>query len=127
MLRVLVRPAALRNGDRFPGMLLEGQKTDDLLDRALDEGRSRVERSAPHQRAHRTRIRRFRRGASAASCSAFAICAARFDELLQQQEQHINQMAIDAIRAAAAKHIVQLRLNARFELAKLYDKLAAKE
>jgi hypothetical protein len=44
--------------------------------------------------------------------------------LLSQQEQHINQMAIDAIRQQQ-QHIVQLRLNARFELAKLYDKLAA--
>ena len=44
--------------------------------------------------------------------------------LLQQQEQHINRLAIEAIRAQQ-QHIVQLRLNARFELARIYDKLAA--
>ena len=48
----------------------------------------------------------------------------RTGELLQQQEQHINRLAIDAIREQQ-KHIVQLRLNARFELARIYDKLAA--
>ncbi|MEM7562258.1 MAG: hypothetical protein AAF353_04305, partial [Pseudomonadota bacterium] len=44
--------------------------------------------------------------------------------LLSRQENRINQMAIESIREQQ-KHIVQLRLNARFELAKLYDKLAA--
>ncbi len=45
-------------------------------------------------------------------------------ELLQSQEQHINDLAVAAIRQQQ-QHVVQLRLNARFELAKLYDKLAA--
>ena len=43
--------------------------------------------------------------------------------LLIKQEQLINQLAIDEIRRQQI-HIVQLRLNARFELAKLYDELA---
>ena len=43
--------------------------------------------------------------------------------LLKKQEQLINQLAIDEIRRQQL-HIVQLRLNARFELAKLYDELA---
>jgi hypothetical protein len=47
----------------------------------------------------------------------------RVIELLQQQENLINEMAIDAIREQQ-QHIVQLRLNARFELARIYDKLA---
>ena len=47
----------------------------------------------------------------------------RVSNLLGQQEQLINRMAIDAIRDQQ-RHIVQLRLNARFELAKLYDRLA---
>ena len=44
--------------------------------------------------------------------------------LLQRQEQHINRLAINAIRRQQ-EHVTGLRLNARFELAKLYDKLAA--
>lgn len=48
----------------------------------------------------------------------------RVSRLLKRQEQHINQLAIAAIQGQQ-KHIVQLRLNARFELAKLYDKLSA--
>lgn len=48
----------------------------------------------------------------------------RVGKLLQQQENRINEMAIEAIREQQ-QHIVQLRLNARFELARIYDKLAA--
>ncbi len=50
----------------------------------------------------------------------------RVGELLQAQEQHINNLAIAEIRRQQ-QHIVQLRLNARFELAKLYDKLTAEQ
>ena len=46
--------------------------------------------------------------------------------LLIKQEQLINQLAIDEIRRQQI-HIVQLRLNARFELAKLYDELAEQQ
>ncbi len=45
-------------------------------------------------------------------------------ELLARQEAHINKLAIEEIRWQQ-QHVVKLRLNARFELAKLYDKLAA--
>jgi hypothetical protein len=47
-------------------------------------------------------------------------------ELLEKQERHINGLAIAAIQQQQ-QHIVQLRLNARFELARLYDKLAAEQ
>jgi len=50
----------------------------------------------------------------------------RVSGLLGKQEQHINQLAIDEIRRQQL-HIVQLRLNARFELAKLYDELAEQQ
>ena len=50
----------------------------------------------------------------------------KVSDLLEKQEQHINQLAIDEIRAQQL-HIVQLRLNARFELAKLYDELAEQQ
>ena len=46
--------------------------------------------------------------------------------LLKKQEQTINQLAIDEIRRQQV-HIVQLRLNARFELAKLYDELTQQQ
>jgi tetratricopeptide (TPR) repeat protein len=46
--------------------------------------------------------------------------------LLTAQENLINQMAINEIRRQQ-QHIVQLRLNARFELAKLYDRMAAEQ
>ncbi|MGD8350861.1 MAG: hypothetical protein PVI79_16560, partial [Gammaproteobacteria bacterium] len=46
--------------------------------------------------------------------------------LLKRQEQHINDLAIEEIERQQ-KHIVELRLNARFELARLYDKMAAEQ
>jgi hypothetical protein len=48
------------------------------------------------------------------------------DGLIEKQELHINQLAADEIRQQQL-HIVQLRLNAHYELAKLYDKLAAQQ
>ena len=50
----------------------------------------------------------------------------RVSSLLKKQEQYINKLAIDEIRRQQL-HIVQLRLNARFELAKLYDELAEQQ
>jgi hypothetical protein len=50
----------------------------------------------------------------------------RVSGLLKKQEQYINKLAIDEIRRQQL-HIVQLRLNARFELAKLYDELAEQQ
>ena len=51
---------------------------------------------------------------------------AKASSLLKQQEQLINQMAIDAIREQQL-HIVQLRLNARYQLAKIYDQLTGEK
>jgi len=50
----------------------------------------------------------------------------KVDRLIEKQELHINQLAVDEIRKQQL-HIVQLRLNAHYELAKLYDKLAAQQ
>ncbi len=47
----------------------------------------------------------------------------RVTGLLGDQKKYINQRAIKAIQQQH-KHIVQLRLNAGYELAKLYDKLS---
>jgi hypothetical protein len=50
----------------------------------------------------------------------------KVSNLIKQQEQLINKLAIDEIRQQQL-HIVQLRLNAHYELAKLFDKLAAEQ
>ena len=50
----------------------------------------------------------------------------KVSSLIKQQEQRINQLAIDEIRQQQ-QHVLQLRLNAHFALAKLYDKLAAQQ
>jgi len=50
----------------------------------------------------------------------------KVDRLIKKQGRHINQLAVEEIRQQQL-HIVQLRLNAHYELAKLYDKLAAQQ
>jgi hypothetical protein len=47
----------------------------------------------------------------------------RVADLLNHQEQQINRLAIDAIRVQQ-EHVHKLMLNARFELSRIYDKLA---
>jgi hypothetical protein len=47
----------------------------------------------------------------------------RVADLLNHQEQQINRLAIDAIRVQQ-EHVRKLMLNARFELSRIYDKLA---
>ena len=47
----------------------------------------------------------------------------RVSGLIQRQESRINQMAISAIEVQQ-QHIQQLRLNSRYSVARLYDKLA---
>ena len=48
----------------------------------------------------------------------------RVADLLERQEKHINRIAIAAINAQK-QHIVQLRLNARYSLARLYDSMVS--
>ncbi len=107
----------------FPVRFWRAKKQLIALDRALDESNRRAadlrrvaergeagfvvfERRIAGQQA---RIARLRHNVTA---------------LLERQERQINRLAIDAIRQQQ-RHVAQLRLNARFEVAKLYDRMAA--
>ena len=48
----------------------------------------------------------------------------RVGKLIKRQETRINQLAINAIQEQQ-QHITQLRLNARYSLARLYDSLVS--
>ncbi len=48
----------------------------------------------------------------------------RVDELINRQESCINRLAISAIQQQQ-QHITELRLNARYSLARLYDLLVS--
>jgi hypothetical protein len=125
MLRLFSGLLHYRIETEYPVRFWQAKKQLILLDRAIGEGEQRarslrqiVERSdlefdlfAQRISGQLDRIRRLRSSVS---------------RLLKRQEQHINDLAIEAIRQQQ-KHIVQLRLNARFELAKLYDKMAAEQ
>jgi len=50
----------------------------------------------------------------------------RVADLILRQENRINQMAIQTIEAQQ-QHILQLRLNSRYSLARLYDQMAVSE
>ncbi|MCP4984334.1 MAG: hypothetical protein GY935_28000 [Gammaproteobacteria bacterium] len=106
----------------FPVRLWKARKQLILLDRALEVATERV--SGLNRITERTDIE-FGVFESRISGQSERIgnLRSRVSILLTKQEQHINQLAVDAIRQQQL-HIVQLRLNARFELAKLYDKLA---
>lgn len=107
----------------FPARFWQAKKQLLLLDRALGESEQRasdlrriresteLEFASFDQRisGQEERIRQLRSNVS---------------QLLARQEAHINKLAIEEIRWQQ-RHVVQLRLNARFELAKLYDELAA--
>jgi hypothetical protein len=125
MLRVLSGLLQYELATDYPVRRWKAKKQLILLDRALAESAYRVD--SLRRIAERTelnfsffqqridgqseRIRNLRSGVS---------------ELLTLQERHINQLAIESIQQQQ-QHVVQLRLNARFELAKLYDKLAAEQ
>jgi hypothetical protein len=109
----------------YPRRFWQAKKQLILLDRAIGEGEQRarslrqiVERSQLEfdlfERRIGGQLERIRRLRSSVS------------RLLKRQERHINDLAIEAIRQQQ-QHVVQLRLNARFELAKLYDKMAAEQ
>jgi hypothetical protein len=106
----------------YPARIWKTKKQLIQLDRALGETEYRVEslRQITERTERNFAIFQQRIGGQSQKIVALR---ERVAQLLGQQEKHINQLAIDAIRAQQ-QHIVQLRLNARFEIARIHDKLA---
>jgi len=109
----------------YPVRFWKARKQLILLDRALLESRQRAsdlsriaERSADDFGVFQGRI--------AGRSEQIHDLRSKVDGLIEKQELHINQLAFDEIRQQQL-HIDQLRLNAHYELAKLYDKLAAQQ
>jgi hypothetical protein len=125
MLRLFSGLLHYRMATEFPVRFWRTKKQLILLDRALGEGeqharslRQIVDRSDLEFELFEQRI--------SGQLNRIRGLGTRVDRLLERQEQHINELAIEAIRQQQ-QHIVKLRLNARFELAKLYDKMAAEQ
>jgi hypothetical protein len=107
----------------YPRRIWKSRKQLIQLDRALSEVDERV--LGLRRITDRTQLDLADfRGRISGQTEKISALDTRVTGLLQQQEQRINQLAIEAIRAQQ-QHVVQLRLNARFELARIYDKLAA--
>lgn len=125
MLRVLSGLLQYQLATDYPVRRWKAKKQLIHLDRALAESRYRVE--SLRRIAERTELnfKFFRQRIDGHSGRILGL-RNRVSDLLKKQEQHINGLAIEAIRGQQ-KHVVQLRLNARYELAKLYDKLAAEQ
>ena len=109
----------------YPGRFWKAKKQLIGLDRALEESQQRAaslrrisEFSALQFDDFDTRIA----GQEARILQLEINVAA----LLKRQENLINQLAVAAIQRQQ-QHILQLRLDARYQLAKLYDKLAAQQ
>jgi len=109
----------------YPRRRWQAKKQLVHLDRALAESESRVD--SLRRIAERTELNfdDFQQRIDGQS-DRIRNLRGKVDELIESQQQHINGLAIAALRRQQ-QHIVQLRLNARFELAKLYDKLAAEQ
>jgi hypothetical protein len=109
----------------FPVRFWKSKKQLILLDRALSESEQRVKGLRGITERTDLEFGLFE-GRISGQTQRIRDLRNRVASLITAQEKLINQLAIDAIRQQQ-QHIVQLRLNARFELAKLYDRLAAEQ
>ncbi len=125
MLRVLSGLLHYEMETDYPGRFWKAKKQMIQLDRALDQSELKVDSLRRIVESSGSQFDGFDDRISG-QLQRIRDLNTRVNELLLKQEQYINQLAVKAIRQQQA-HIVQLRLNARYELAKLYDKLAAKE
>ena len=125
MLRLLSGLMQYELATEYPARRWKAKKQLIHLDRALAESAYRID--SLRQIAERTELNfnLFQQSIDGQS-ERIRNLRDRVGQLLKLQEQHINNLAIAEIRRQQ-QHIVQLRLNARFELAKLYDKLTAEE
>jgi hypothetical protein len=123
MLRLLSGLLHYELENEYPVRFWKAERQLILLDRAIDEGELRVD--ALRRITERTDLE-FDLFQSRITGQLDRILNMRNEvtELLKRQEQYINQLAIADIRRQQ-RHILQLRLNARFELAKIYDKMTA--
>jgi hypothetical protein len=92
------------------------------LERALDEADARVVGLRRITERTQLDLANFQ-GRISGQAEKVSVLGTRVAGLLQQQEQRINQLAVKAIRVQQ-QHVRQLRLNARYELARISDKLA---
>jgi len=125
VLRVVSGLLDYRLATEFPARLWKAKKQLILLDRAIADG----DRSAQSLRRIAARSEQEFDGFErriAGQLERIRRLRGQVGELLKRQEGHINRLAIDAIHRQQ-EHVTELRLNARFELAKLYDKLAAEQ
>jgi hypothetical protein len=122
MLRLLSGLLNYQLATEYPARIWKARKQLIQLDRALGETEYRVESLRQITERTERNFAIFQQRISGQS-QKIAALRERVARTLKQQEQHINQLAVDAIRAQQ-QHIVQLRLNARFEIVRISDKLA---
>ncbi|MCG6891480.1 MAG: hypothetical protein LJE92_18010 [Gammaproteobacteria bacterium] len=106
----------------YPRRIWKSRKQLIQLDRALNEADARVVGLRGITDRTQLDLADFR-GRISGQTEKISALGTRVAGLLQQQEQRINQLAIEAIRVQQ-QHVRQLRLNARYELARISDKLA---
>jgi len=107
----------------YPVRLWKTRKQLIQLDRALLEAKTRVADLDRITERTASNFEKFARSIDGQS-DRISDLWNKVSILIKQQEQQINRLAINEIQQQQL-HVAQLRLNAHFELAKLYDKLAA--
>jgi hypothetical protein len=95
------------------------------LDKALDEANQRAHKLHKITQTTRLRFVEFDTRINGQQ-QKIENLKQRVADLIVKQEAHINQLAIEAIEQQQ-HHIIQLRLNARYSLARLYDSLVIEQ
>jgi hypothetical protein len=122
MLRMLSGLMNYRFATDYPRRIWQSKKQLIHLDRALAEADERVVGLRRITDRTQLDLSEFRDRISGQSGKIGGL-RVRVADLLKQQEQQINRLTIDAIQVQQ-EHVRKLMLNARFELARIYDKLA---
>jgi len=122
MLQLLSGLLSYQLATDYPRRLWKSRKQLIQLDHALDEADDRVVGLRRITDRTQLDLADFR-GRISGQAGKISAMSTRVAGLLKQQEQRINHLAIEAIRTQQ-QHVRQLRLNARYELARIYDKLA---
>ena len=122
MLRLLSGLMNYRFATDYPGRIWQAKKQLKNLDHALAETDERVVGLGSITDRTQLDLSEFRDRISGQSEKIDGLHL-RVTDLLNQQEKQINRLAIEAIQVQQ-QHVRKLMLNARFELARIYDKLA---
>lgn len=109
----------------FPQRFWRIKRELQLLDRALSEAGKSAQSLAQASQLNELKLQDFAQRIIGQD-EQIARQSEKVDHLIARQQQFINQLALDEIDAQK-NHLKQLRLSARYSLARLYDEISKQE